>query len=119
MPKDRAIELLPRTSYRLTEDSPWTAEHKPDSRWHLTVAEHQQFAGAIKAGVKFRGEKLDGAMVLWSPDSDEQTDFAASLINLLERFSNEGSTFRRRHLELQCPRSVPQSIIEEMHIHKP
>jgi hypothetical protein len=31
-------------------------------------------------------------MVLWSPDSDEQSDFAASLINLLERFSNEGST---------------------------
>jgi hypothetical protein len=92
MPKDLAMELLSRTPYRLTEDRIWSADHKPVSLWQLTIPEHQPFAGVIKGGVKFRGEKLDGAMVLWSPDSDEQSDFAASLINLLERFSNEGST---------------------------
>ena len=92
MPKDHALELLSRTSYHLTEDRIWSAEHKPDSLWHLTIPEHQPFAGVIKGDVKFKAEKLDGAMVLWSPDSNEQSDFAASLINLLERFSKEGST---------------------------
>lgn len=92
MPKDHAIEVLSRTSYHVSEDRVWSAEHKPDSRWTLTIPEHQPFAGAIKGGVRFKGDRLEGAMVLWSPDSDEQTDFAASLINLLERFSNEGST---------------------------
>jgi hypothetical protein len=92
MPKDRALELLSKTSYRLTEDRNWSAEQKAYSVWRLTIPEHQPFAGAVKGNVKFRDNKLDGAMVLWSPGSEEQTDFAASLVNLLERFSKEGST---------------------------
>jgi hypothetical protein len=92
MSKEHTLELLARSSLHLTEDRIWSAEHKPDSLYHLTVPERQPFAGVIKGGVKFRGEKLDGAMVIWSPESNEQSDFAASLINLLERFSNEGST---------------------------
>jgi hypothetical protein len=92
MPKDHALELLSRTSYQVTEDRTWSAKHKPDSLWYLRIPEHQPFAGIVKGGVKFKAEKLDGAMVLWSPDSDEQSDFAASLINLLERFSKEGLT---------------------------
>lgn len=54
MPKDRAVELLARSSYHLSEDRVWSAEHKPDSLWHLNVAEHQPFAGAIKGGVSSR-----------------------------------------------------------------
>jgi len=92
MPKDRALELLSRTSYHLSEDRNWSAQHKPYSVWHLTVPEDQTFSVAVKASVKFKAEKLDGAMVLWSPDSNEASDFATSLINLLERFSKEGST---------------------------
>jgi len=34
---------------------------------------------------------LDGAMVLWSPGSSDESDSVATLINLLERFS-EGSS---------------------------
>ncbi|PYX70231.1 MAG: hypothetical protein DMG78_19480 [Acidobacteria bacterium] len=82
---------------QISEDRVWSAEHKPDSLWHLNVAEHQPFAGVIKGGVKFKGEKLDGVMVLWSPDSDEQSDFAASSINLLERFSNEFDFLHSKH----------------------
>jgi hypothetical protein len=92
MPKNQVLGLLSRTSYHVSEDRNWSAEHKPDSLWYLTVPEHQPFGGSRKGGVKFKAEKLDGAMVDWSPDSTEQSDFAASLINLLERFSNEGST---------------------------
>ncbi len=92
MSKVHTLEVLARSSLHLAEDTTWSAEHKPDSLYHLIVPERQPFAGVIKGGVKFRGEKLNGAMVIWSPESNEQSDFAASLINLLERFSNEGST---------------------------
>lgn len=92
MPKNRALEILSRTPYQVVEDSTWTTEHKPDSRFHITVKKGQPFGGVMKGGVKFKGERLDGAMVDWSPDSNEQSDFAASIINLLERFSSEGST---------------------------
>jgi hypothetical protein len=92
MPKSRALEILSKTPYQVSEDSAWTAEHKPDSRYYITVKQGQQLGGAIKGGVRFRGDRLDGAMVDWSPNSNEQSDFAANLINLLERFSSEGST---------------------------
>lgn len=92
MPKELALNTLSKTSFELTEDREWSNEHKPDSRWYLSVPQHQPFAGAIRGGVKFRADKLDGIMVLWSPESDEQSDFAASLLNLLERVSAEGSS---------------------------
>jgi hypothetical protein len=56
--------------------------------WFLTDKNNK----VIKGGVRFRAEKLDGAMVVWSPNSIEGSDFAANLLNLLERFSKEGST---------------------------
>src|SRR5215831_15903849 len=92
MPKSQALALLSRTSYDLTEDRVWSAENKPYSVWYLTVREGQPFAHALRAGVRFKGEKLDGAMVSWSPNSAEQSDFASNLINLLERFSKQGLT---------------------------
>ena len=63
MPKDHAIEVLSRTSYHVSEDRVWSAEHKPDSRWTLTIPEHQPFAGAIKGGVRFKGDRLEGAKI--------------------------------------------------------
>lgn len=93
MPKEQALDALSKTSYQLVEDREWSTEHKPDSRWYLSVAQGQPFAGAIRGGLKFRNGKLDGAMVLWSPESNEQSDFAASLLNLLERLSAEGSKY--------------------------
>lgn len=92
MPKQRALEALSKTSYQLTEDREWSTEHKPDSRWYWSVPQHQPFAGAIRGGMKFKNDKGDGIMVLWSPQSDEQSNFAANLLNLLERLSAEGST---------------------------
>jgi hypothetical protein len=86
MPKDRALALL-STSSHVNPVSEWSAEHKPDSMWMVTDTKK-----GVTGGVKFRSDKLDGVMVLWNPDSDEQSDFAQSLIDLLERFSKEGST---------------------------
>src|SRR5262245_35757130 len=92
MPKSDALALLSRTSYDLREDRVWAAEHKPYSVWYLTVREGQPFAHSLRAGVRFKGEKLDGAMVSWSPSSASQSEVAANLTNLLERFSKEGLT---------------------------
>src|SRR5262249_3890349 len=90
MPKSQALALLSRTPYDLREERVWSAENKPYSVWYLTVREGQPFAGSLRAGVMFKGEKLDGAMVSWSPSSSEQSDFASNLINLLDRFSKQG-----------------------------
>jgi hypothetical protein len=92
MPKSQALALLARTSYDLKEDRLWSAENKPYSVWYLTVREGQPFAGSLRAGIRFKGEKLDGAMVSWSPSSSEQTDFAVNLVNILDRFSKERLT---------------------------
>ena len=92
MPKSQALALLSRTSYDLSEDRVWGAEHKPDSVWYLTVREGQPFAHSVRGGVRFKGEKLDGAMVSWSAHSATQGEVAANLTNLLERFSKEGLT---------------------------
>lgn len=85
MAQVRVLELL---SGHIIENSIWSAEHKPDSLWWYVTGPHK----VIKGGVKFRAGKLDGAMVMWSPESNERSDFAASLINLLEKFTKEGST---------------------------
>jgi hypothetical protein len=86
MPKDQVLALLSK-GYEISEDSQWSAAHKPDSKWYLSNKNNH----FLKGGVKFKDQKLDGAMVDWSPDSSEQGDFAANLLNLLERFSKEGS----------------------------
>jgi hypothetical protein len=85
MPKDRVLSLLAKHA-QVNEVSAWNAEHKPDSMWTVTDPKY-----AIEGGVKFRSDKLDGVMVLWTPDSNETSDLGYSLINLLERFSKEGS----------------------------
>jgi hypothetical protein len=92
MAKSDTLALLSRTSYDLTEDRVWAAEHKPYSVWYLTVREGEPFAHSVRGGVRFKGEKLDGAMVSWSASSATESDVAANLTNLLERFSNEGFT---------------------------
>src|SRR5215472_234248 len=92
MPKSQALALLSRTPFALREDRVWSAENKPYSVWYLTVREGQPFAGSLRAGVRFKGEKLEGAMVSWSPSSSEQTAFAVNLVNLLERFYRERAT---------------------------
>jgi hypothetical protein len=92
MPKSEALALLSRTSYDLREDRVWAAENRPYSVWYLTVREGQPLAHSVRAGVRFKGEKLDGAMVSWSASSATQSEVAANLTNLLERFSREGLT---------------------------
>src|SRR5713101_6427104 len=96
MPKDRVLGLLSKSS-TISENSAWSAEHKPDSMYYVTDSRN-----VIIGGVKFKAEKFDGAMVSWFPASNEGTDLAASLINLLERFSREGST----HCTLTTARSA-------------
>ena len=86
MPKSQALALLARTPYDLRKERIWSAENKPYSVWYLTVREGQPFAHSVRGGVRFKGEKLEGAMVSWSPSSSEQTAFAVNLVNLLERF---------------------------------
>jgi len=92
MPKSQALALLARTPYDLREERIWSAENKPYSVWYLTVREGQPFAHSVRGGVRFKGEKLEGAMVSWSPSSSEQTAFAVNLVNLLERFYRERAT---------------------------
>jgi hypothetical protein len=86
MPKDQVLGTLSH-SFEITENKDWSAAHKPDSLWWLSDLKNR----IIKGGVKFKAGKLDGAMVVWSPDSSEGTDFAASLVNLLERLSKAGA----------------------------
>lgn len=85
MQKDQVLGLLSK-SYTISEVIEWSAAHKPDSMWYLKDKQ------GIKGGVQFKAEKLDGAMVDWSPDSNEGGDFAANVVNLLQRFYKEGST---------------------------
>ncbi|HEV3040866.1 MAG TPA: hypothetical protein VHA33_24075 [Candidatus Angelobacter sp.] len=90
MSQDRAVELL---KPYISEDPSWSVEHKPYSLWYVAEPKDAaSFPGAIRAGVKFKAGKLDGAMVLWTPNSTDGADLVANLANLLERFSNEGST---------------------------
>jgi hypothetical protein len=84
--KDNVLTLVSKSSH-LSENAAWSLEHKPDSLWYVTKSNN-----VIIAGLKFKADKLDGAMVMWSPESTEQVDFAVSVLNLLGRFSNEGST---------------------------
>jgi|SRR5215469_3658630 len=84
MAKEHVLELF---SKNIVENSDWSKEHAPDSLWYITDS-----SNAIKGGLKFRNNKLDGVMVMWAPSSEEQSDFAASLINLLQKLSDEGST---------------------------
>jgi len=92
MSKSETLALLSRTPYAMKEDRVWAAENKPYSVWYLTVREGQPLAQSVRGGVKFKGEKLDGAMVSWSASSATQSEVAANLTNLLERFSTQGFT---------------------------
>jgi hypothetical protein len=59
MPKNRAFELLAKTLYEFSENVRWSDEHKPLSLWNLTIPKDQPHGGALRAGVKFNGDKLD------------------------------------------------------------
>jgi hypothetical protein len=87
MSKDQVLGTLSR-SYNITEYQDWSKAHKPDSLWWMSDVKTKE----VKGGVKFREDKLYGAMVNWTPDSSESSDFASNLINLLERFSKQGAT---------------------------
>jgi hypothetical protein len=103
MPRDSVFGAL--SYYHFSENSSWSAANKPYSLWTVTgeqiingktVQMNGKPLQVIKGALKFKGDKLDGVSWEWTPETDESSDFAANVINLLETFSKEGAT----HCEL-------------------
>lgn len=86
MPQARVLELF---GSDIAEDRKWSDEKKPDTQW-LIGGRRGSIEHALVGAVRFRGGKLDGALAYWAP-LGEASDFAASLIGLLEKLYKEGS----------------------------